>query len=228
MMNFDTTQPDQEHPCRITSPGAQSDGQKPSTADRSLRAQIEALIPRLRRYARAMARDPVAADDLVQDCLVRALGKIQLWEKGTDLRAWLFTILHNQYVSLARQAARQRVSIELQQSSPGLALSPTQTMRLELRDLERAIAKLPEEQRSVILLIGLEGMGYEEAAAVVNLPVGTVRSRVSRGRETLRMMTELFPSRYSRRPVNAANLGSRRRQAPHGNHFKSRLPQMLQ
>jgi RNA polymerase sigma-70 factor, ECF subfamily len=228
MMNFDTTQPDPEHPCRITPPGAQSDRRKPSTADRSLRGQIEALIPRLRRYARAMARDPVAADDLVQDCLVRALGKIQLWEKGTDLRAWLFTILHNQYVSLARQTARQRASIALQQCSPGSALSPTQTMRLELRDLERAIAKLPEEQRSVILLIGLEGMGYEEAAAVVNLPVGTVRSRVSRGRETLRMMTELFPSRHSRRPVNAANLGSRRRQASHGNHFKSRLPQMLQ
>jgi RNA polymerase sigma-70 factor (ECF subfamily) len=228
MMNFDTTKPDPEHPCRITPPGAQSDGQKPGTADQSLRAQIEALIPRLRRYARALARDPVAADDLVQDCLVRALGKIHLWETGTDLRAWLFTILHNQYVSLARQAARQRDSIELQQSNPGLPLSPTQTARLELRDLERAIAKLPEEQRSLILLVGLEGMGYEEAASVVNLPIGTVRSRVSRGRETLRMMTELFPNRHSRRPGTVANLSFRRRQAPHGNHFKSRSPQMLQ
>jgi hypothetical protein len=102
------------------------------------------------------------------------------------------------------------------------------TVRLELRDLERAIAKMPDEQRSVILLVGLEGMSYEEAASVVNLPVGTVRSRVSRGRETLRMMTELFPSRHSRRPVNAANLDSRRRQAPHGNHFESRSRQMLQ
>jgi RNA polymerase sigma-70 factor (ECF subfamily) len=175
-----------------------------------------------------MARDPVAADDLVQDCLVRALGKIHLWEKGTDLRAWLFTILHNQYVSLARQAARQRDSIELQQSNPGLPLSPTQTARLELRDLERAIAKLPEEQRSVVLLVGLEGMGYEEAASVVNLPVGTVRSRVSRGRETLRMMTGLFPGRSSRCPGTAVKLGFRQRQAPRGNHFKSRSPQMLQ
>jgi RNA polymerase sigma-70 factor (ECF subfamily) len=175
-----------------------------------------------------MARDPVAADDLVQDCLVRALGKIHLWEEGTDLRAWLFTILHNQYISLARQAARQRASIELQKYKTGLALSPNQTVRLELRDLERAIAKLPDEQRSVILLVGLEGMGYDEAASIVNRPVGTVRSRVSRGRETLRMMTELFPSRPSRRPVNAANRGSRQRYAPHGNHFKSRSPQMLQ
>jgi RNA polymerase sigma-70 factor (ECF subfamily) len=228
MTNFDSTQPDPEHPCRITPPGAQSDGQKPDTADRSLRAQIEAVVPRLRRYARAMARDPVAADDLVQDCLVRALGKIHLWEKGTDLRAWLFTILHNQYVSLARQAARQRDSIELQQSNPGLPLSPTQTARLELRDLERAIAKLPEEQRSVVLLVGLEGMGYEEAASVVNLPVGTVRSRVSRGRETLRMMTGLFPGRPSRCPGTAVKLGFRQRQAPRGNHLKSRSPQMLQ
>jgi len=175
-----------------------------------------------------MARDPVAADDLVQGCLVRALGKIHQWEKGTDLRAWLFTILHNQHVSVARHAARQRASIESQQCNPGLELSPTQTVRLELRDLERAIAKLPEEQRSVILLVGLEGMSYDEAASVANVPVGTVRSRVSRGRETLRMMTELFPSRHTRRPVNAANLDFRRRQAPHGDHFQSRSPQILQ
>ncbi len=228
MMNFDTTQPDPKHPCRITSPGAQSDGQELGTVDRSLCAQIEALIPRLRRYARAMVRDPIAADDLVQDCLVRALGKIHLWEKGTDLRAWLFTILHNQHVSLARQAARQRHSIELQQHNPGLAFLPTQTVRLELRDLERAIAKLPEEQRSVILLVGLEGMSYVEAASIANVPVGTVRSRVSRGRETLRMMTQLFPSRHSRRPVDAANLDSRRRQAPHGDHSEPRSPQILQ
>jgi RNA polymerase sigma-70 factor, ECF subfamily len=228
MMNFDTTQPDPEHPCRITPSEARSDGPTPGTADQTLGAQIEALIPRLRRYARAIARDPVAADDLVQDCLVRALGKIHLWKKGTDLRAWLFTILHNQYVSLARQAARQRDRIELQQRNPGLALSPNQTIGLELRDLERAIAKLPDEQRLVILLVGLEGMGYEEAASIVNLPVGTVRSRVSRGRETLRMMTGLFPSRHSRRPGNAATLGSRRRKVVHRNHFESRSPQMLQ
>jgi len=116
----------------------------------------------------------------------------------------------------------------LQQRNPGLALSPNQTIGLELRDLERAIAKLPDEQRLVILLVGLEGMGYEEAASIVNLPVGTVRSRVSRGRETLRMMTGLFPSRHSRRPGNAATLGSRRRKVVHRNHFESRSPQMLQ
>jgi RNA polymerase sigma-70 factor (ECF subfamily) len=149
------------------------------TVDENLRAQIEALIPRLRRYARALVRDPVAADDLVQDCLARALRKIHLWEKGTDLRAWLFTILHNQHISLARLAMRQRAIVELQKRKSGLALSPNQIARLELRDLERAIARLPDRQRSVILLIGLKGLSYQEAASVVNLPVGTVRSQVS-------------------------------------------------
>jgi RNA polymerase sigma-70 factor (ECF subfamily) len=174
-----------------------------------------------------MVHDPVAADDLVQDCLVRALGKIHLWEKGTDLRAWLFTILHNQHISLARQAARQRDIIELQNCKPGLSPSPGQMVRLELRDLERAIARLPEEQRSVILLVGLEGMRYDEVASVVNLPVGTVRSRVSRGRETLRMMTGLFPGRHSRPPGTAANRATRRRQAPNAKRFESRSSQIL-
>jgi RNA polymerase sigma-70 factor (ECF subfamily) len=156
-----------------------------------------------------MVHDPVAADDLVQDCLVRALGKIHQWERGTDLRAWLFTILHNQHISLARQAARQRDIIELQKYKPGSAPSPSQMVRLELRDLKRAIARLPEEQRSVILLVGLEGMLYDDVASVVNLPVGTVRSRVSRGRETLRMMTGLFPVRHSRPPNTAASRAAR-------------------
>jgi RNA polymerase sigma factor (sigma-70 family) len=198
MMNLDATHPAPNRLYRNSPSGPQSRGPKQATIDRTLYSQIEALIPRLRRYARAMVHDPVAADDLVQDCLVRALGKIHLWEKGTDLRAWLFTILHNQHISLARQAARQRDIIELQKCKPDSAPSSDQMVRLELRDLKRAIARLPEEQRSVILLVGLEGMRYDEVASVVNLPVGTVRSRVSRGRETLRMMTGLFPGRYSR------------------------------
>lgn len=105
---------------------------------------------------------------------------MHLWEEGTDLRAWLFTILHHQYVSLTRRQARQRASAELLKSHRSLAVSRNQTTRFELRDLERALAALPEEQRSVIILIGLEGIGYDEAASRVNLPVGTVRSRVSR------------------------------------------------
>ena len=155
--------------------------------------KIEEEIPRLRRYARALTRDVTAADDLVQDCLTRALSKVHLWQKGTDLRAWLFTILHNQYVNHVRRAVREGSAVGLSDSEPLLTTSPNQGKRLELRDLERAIAKLPEEQRSVLLLVGLEGMRYEEVAAVLDVPVGTIRSRLSRGREMLRHLMGMGP-----------------------------------
>src|ERR1700742_3778435 len=120
--------------------------------------KIEEEIPRLRRYARALTRDINAADDLVQDCLTRALSKVHLWQEGSDLRAWLFTILHNQYVNHIRRAVREGAAVALNETEPMLSRAPQQGKRLELRDLERAIARLPEEQRSVILLVGLEGM----------------------------------------------------------------------
>jgi RNA polymerase sigma-70 factor, ECF subfamily len=150
---------------------------------------IEAEIPRLRRYARALTRDAIAADDLVQDCLTRALGKLHLWRQGTDLRAWLFTVLHNQHINHLRRTAREGAAVRLNEREPLLARAPQQGGRLELRDLERAIAKLPMDQRSVILLVGLEGMSYGEVAAVLDVPVGTIRSRLSRGREALRWLT---------------------------------------
>jgi RNA polymerase sigma-70 factor (ECF subfamily) len=156
--------------------------------------EIEAEIPRLRRYARALTRDVVTADDLVQDCLTRALGKLHLWQQGSDLRAWLFTILHNQYVNHIRRAVREGTAVGLNESEPLLSRAPQQGKRLELRDLERAIAKLPDEQRTVILLVGLEGMRYEEVAAVLDVPVGTIRSRLSRGRGALRRLTGAIPS----------------------------------
>jgi RNA polymerase sigma-70 factor, ECF subfamily len=154
---------------------------------------IEGEIARLRRYARALTRDTVAADDLVQDCLTRALDKLHLWQEGTDLRAWLFTILHNQYVNHVRRAVREGAVVGLSETEPLLTRAPHQGKRLELRDLERAIAKLPEEQRAVILLVGLEGMRYEEVAAVLDVPVGTVRSRLSRGRAALRRLMGMAP-----------------------------------
>lgn len=157
--------------------------------------KIEEEIPRLRRYARALTRDINAADDLVQDCLTRALSKVHLWQKGTDLRAWLFTILHNQYVNHVRRAVREGAAVGLSDSEPLLTSAPNQSKRLELRDLERAIARLPEEQRSVLLLVGLEGMRYEEVAQVLDVPVGTIRSRLSRGREMLRQLMGMVPER---------------------------------
>jgi RNA polymerase sigma-70 factor, ECF subfamily len=183
------------------------------TVDDSLHENIQILLAPLKRYARQLTRDSSAADDLVQDCLTRALGKIHLWDPGTDLRAWLFTILHNQHIGLARRDMRRRAHRQLLQSDCSGALAPTQGVQLELRDLERALAKLPEEQRSVILLIGLEGMGYEEAAAALNLPVGTVRSRLARGREALRMMTGLFPTRHCR-DARAGTAPARNRRKP--------------
>jgi RNA polymerase sigma-70 factor (ECF subfamily) len=154
---------------------------------------IEALIPRLRRYARVLVRDPVAADDLVQDCLVRALEKLHLWQNGSNLRAWLFAILHNQHVNRIRQAIRAGNTggpIDLTKAEQLLVAPAGQEKRLELRDLDRALRRLPDAQRAVVLLIGLEGMSYPEVAAVLAIPVGTVRSRLSRGRAALRSLMD--------------------------------------
>ena len=148
-------------------------------------------IPRLRRYARALTRDAARADDLVQSCLVRAIAKEHLWEPGTDLRACLFTILHNQNVNEVRRSVREGVAVAVEDVAPVLTAVPRAGACLQLRDLERAIKLLPEEQRQVILLVGLEGMRYEEVAAVLDIPIGTVRSRLSRGREMLRRLMDI-------------------------------------
>ena len=148
-------------------------------------------IPRLRRYARALTRDAARADDLVQSCLLRAIAKEHLWEPGTDLRAWLFTILHNQNVNEIRRSVREGVVVAVEDVAPVLTVAPRAGASLQLRDLERGIRLLPEEQRQVILLVGLEGMRYEEVAAVLDIPIGTVRSRLSRGREMLRRLMDM-------------------------------------
>ncbi len=155
---------------------------------------LEHEIPRLRRYARALARDASRADDLVQSCLARALAKSHLWQPGTDLRAWLFTILHNQHVNDVRRAVREGISIPVDDVAPVLTAPSTQGAALRLRDLERALDRLPEEQRQVLLLVGLEGMRYDEVAGVLSVPVGTVRSRLSRGRDMLRQLMDLKPA----------------------------------
>jgi RNA polymerase sigma-70 factor (ECF subfamily) len=152
---------------------------------------LEGEIPRLRRYARALTRDAARADDLVQSCLLRAIAKEHLWQPGTDLRAWLFTILHNQNVNEVRRSVREGVAVAVEDVAPVLTMAPNAGPSLQLRDLERSIGLLPEEQRQVILLVGLEGMRYEEVAAVLDIPIGTVRSRLSRGREMLRKLMEM-------------------------------------
>ena len=153
--------------------------------------RLEREIPGLRRYARALTRNMVPADDLVQETLLRAVQKQHLWEPGTDLRAWLFTIMHNQYVNMVRRAMRDEATVDIEQMSSFLVATTDPTASRQLRELEGALARLPEEQCEVILLVGLEGMSYESAAQILSVPVGTIRSRLSRGREALRRLMDL-------------------------------------
>ena len=177
-----------------------------------VRGEIEALLPRLTRYARSLTHDLVAADDLVQESVSRALQKIHLWHADTDLRAWLFTIMHHQYVDAVRRAAREVPLGERDQP-----LDPQQPKRLEVLDLAGAIEALPREQKAAIMLIAVEEMRYDEAALVLGVPLGTVRSRVSRGRTTLRRLTGRPPCGGAGAPAKPGNeieepLVSRRRE----------------
>lgn len=143
------------------------------------------LIPRLRRYARALVGERAGADDLVQDTLERAWSKLHLYRRGTDLRAWLFTVMHNVHVNKLRAA---RPTDPLDDGMPELAQRAVQADALLVRDLDRAIARLPADQRAVLLLVTLEEMSYEEVARALGIPIGTVMSRLSRAREKLRAM----------------------------------------
>ena len=143
------------------------------------------LIPRLRRYARALVSDRASADDLVQDTLERAWAKLHLYRRGTDLRAWLFTVMHNVHVNKVRSA---RATDPLEDEMPELAQRAAQGDSLVVRDLDRAIARLPDEQRAVLLLVTLEEMSYDQVARTLGIPIGTVMSRLSRAREKLRAM----------------------------------------
>jgi len=146
--------------------------------------QIQQQIPRLRRYARALTGERSAADDLVQDTLERAWNKFHLWRRGSDLRAWLFTIMHNVFVNQVRSRSREVVEV-LDHEAYSVAVRETQSDGLEIRDLDIALRRLPDEQREVLLLVGLEQLAYEEAARVLGVPIGTVMSRLSRGRARL-------------------------------------------
>jgi len=150
---------------------------------------IATHIPQLRRYARALTGDYTAAEDLVQDTLERAWKRIGLWRLGSDLRAWLFTIMHNLYVNQLKANSRKQGQPP-EQATLDLSVRPTQEDRLELRDLNKALRRLSNEQREVLLLVGLEQMSYEEVAKVLGIPIGTVMSRLSRGRDQLRAMME--------------------------------------
>jgi len=164
---------------------------------------VEQEIPRLRRYARALTRSSDRADDLVQDTLLRALTKLHLWQPGTDIRAWLFTIMHHQYVNTVRREAREAATVDIEHISSSLAATTDPTARRQLVELDHALARLSAEQREALLLVGLEGMNYESVAQILGVPIGTVRSRLSRGRERLRelMGRDREPQQIGNSPV---------------------------
>lgn len=152
--------------------------------------EIEDCVPALRRYARALTHNPDLADDLVQDCLERAIRKSGLWRPSGPVRSWLFRILLNIYRNDLRRRRRTPEALPFD----GLASEPqvlaVQPGRLALAETARAMQALVPEQREALLLIALEGMTYAEAAAVLGIPVGTLMSRLGRARATLRRLAE--------------------------------------
>lgn len=164
---------------------------EPEPAPESFRAALVEEIPSLRRFARALVRERDKADDVVHDCLVRALSKWQSFRPGTNLRAWLMAILHHTFISDVRRRRPQGEEPENWDMIPVAA--PDETVRLQLRDLERGLAQLPREQRTTLLLVVIEGMSYEQAAEVTGVPVGTIRSRLARARDGLRRFLQDEP-----------------------------------
>jgi RNA polymerase sigma-70 factor (ECF subfamily) len=152
-----------------------------------LKAKIIEQIPGLRRFARYLARDADHADDLVQETLIRALGALPQLDPGGNLRAWLFTILQNVLRGEWRRRRRSPVRLDVSlDSAPEPVKSGGQIESASLSELATAIRKLPPRFREVLMLCGVEGFDYEEAATVLGVPVGTVRSRLSRARAMLK------------------------------------------
>jgi len=155
-------------------------------------AEIVACIPSLRRYARGLAHDPECADDLVQDTLERAWKRFSMWQRRGAVRAWMFGIMHNLHIDRLRSQRRtpeDAIGDDFADTKAGVAAGD----RLELRDLERALQRLPVEHREVLLLVGVEELSYKEIATVIGVPIGTVMSRLSRARERLRAELEGRP-----------------------------------
>jgi RNA polymerase sigma-70 factor (ECF subfamily) len=155
--------------------------------------RIEAEIPRLRRFARYLARDADVADDLVQECLLRAVSRIESWEPGTNLRAWLLTILRNVFLTELRRMRRAPIRNEPDETRQDAMQEvrhgnheTDQDFAIYLAAVQRAFNRLGEEHREILLLVAVEELTYEEAAAVLDIPIGTVRSRLSRARTALR------------------------------------------
>jgi RNA polymerase sigma-70 factor (ECF subfamily) len=147
---------------------------------------IEDEIPRLRRFARSLARDNTLADDLVQECLLRAISRFHTWERGTNLRAWLLTILRNVFINELRRVRRKGDTIEYDDTRHAEAQAGTQSLTVDLAAVQRAFDRLSDEHREILHVVALEQFSYGEAASALGVPIGTVRSRLSRARAALR------------------------------------------
>lgn len=150
-------------------------------------------IPRLRRYARALLRNPDRAEDLVQETLTRALGRMHFWRVGSDLRAWLFSIMHNQFANDCRSAGRRPAMIGLDEPGVDPPSPASADSGAGLDDIETAVMQLPPEQRAALLLVSLEGLSYADTARVLRVKPGTVMSRLHRAREQLRHSLDYHP-----------------------------------
>lgn len=142
-------------------------------------------IPRLRRFARYLAKDSNYADDLVQDCLVRAVEKIHTWQEGTNLRAWLFVILKNVFLNNLRISKREIITDFSEENEIPLTAPAAQESSIALKELNRQFQKLSHDHQEILFLIAVEGFKYDEAAEILKLPIGTIRSRLARARQAL-------------------------------------------
>jgi RNA polymerase sigma-70 factor (ECF subfamily) len=158
--------------------------------DAQFRDMILAAVPSLRAFAISLTNDPVRADDLVQDTILRAWGNADRFERGTNINAWLFTILRNLFHSEYRKRKREVDDPEGFHAS-SLKSHPEQHSRLDFEDFRSALAQLSPDQREALILVGAEGLSYEEAAEICGVAVGTIKSRVNRARTRLGQMLSL-------------------------------------
>jgi len=159
-------------------------------SDDQIRSDIIALLPRLRRFACSLTGQVADADDIVQIAIERALGRLDQFQAGTRLDAWLFSIVRNAWIDEARSRARRGRTFLAAELGEGVGEDGENAMhaRLEAQDVWKAMQQLPHEQREAIALVCVEGLAYREAADVLGVPIGTVTSRLARGREALQSL----------------------------------------
>ena len=148
--------------------------------------EIEGFVPQLRRYAIRLCRNLADADDLVQESMARALKNSHMFEGGSNLRAWLFTIMHNVHMSAMRRRKYVGSPIDPDSAAAMLSVRPQQELALEIMSLIKAMKGIPDAQREAMILVGVEEMSYEQTSERLKVPIGTIKSRVSRGRDALR------------------------------------------